>query len=100
MAKRKVINPLTQEPQTKSDITKGFMLAYMKSGKPSKEQIEKFKEIVKSNQKDYTTPKGEKYKDIDVPKVREEFCKLFFAHLVEPRKTFTDEILKINTEEE
>lgn len=95
MAKKKTLNPLTQEPQTKSDITKGFMLAYMKSGKPSKEQIDKFKEVVKANQKEYTSPKGEKYKDIDVPKVREEFCKLFFKHLIETRKTFTDEILSL-----
>lgn len=94
MAKRK-IDPLTQSPQTKSDITKSFMLAYMKSGKPSKEQIDKFKEIVKSNQKEYTSPKGEKYTDINVPKVREEFCKLFFPHLLPAKKTFTDEILSL-----
>lgn len=95
MAKKKTLNPMTQEPQAKADITKSFMLAYMKSGKPSKEQIDKFKEIVKSNQKEYTSPKGEKYKDINVPKVREEFCKLFFPHLLPTKKTFTDEILEL-----
>ena len=49
------LNPLTDTPKSKTEVTKPFMLAYMKSEKATQEDREWFKTIVSNpeNQKMY-----------------------------------------------
>lgn len=97
---KKTLNPLTETPTNKVDVTKPFMLAYMKQvAKP--EDKEWFKEIVSNpdNQKDYKNQlNGSTYTDIDIPKVRKAFIDKFFPNLnakKEKNKTFIDSILDL-----
>ena len=95
------LNPLTDTPKDKTDITKPFMLAYMKCGKATAEDVEWFKKLVSNpeNQKEYVNRlNGEAYTDIDIPKVRLEFCKRFYPQLAvkkKANKTFIDSILDL-----
>ena len=94
------INPLTDNPKNKTDITKPFMLAYMKSSKATKADIEWFKELVRNPeyQNEYFNRfTQEKYLDIDIPKVREKFVERFYPNLLEKKtnKTFIDMILDL-----
>ena len=95
---KKTLNPLTETPTTKTEVTKPFMVAYMKT-KASAEDIEWFKAIVgnPSNQKEYKNQlDGSIYTDIDIPKVRKEFINRFYPQLNAKKKkneTFIDTIL-------
>ena len=95
------LNPLTDTPKDKTDITKPFMLAYMKSEKATAEDKEWFKGIVSNpeNQKEYVNRlNGEPYTDIDIPKVRLAFCERFYPNLVAKKKTsksFIESILDL-----
>ena len=94
------LNPLTDTPTNKTQITKPFMLAYIKSEKATDADRAWFKSIVGdpayhrecTNQLD-----GSKYWDIHIPKVREQFCKRFFPNLLEKKKTksFIEEIMDV-----
>lgn len=97
---KKTLNPLTDTPTNKVEVTKPFMLAYMKQvAKP--EDKEWFKKIVANpdNQKDYKNQlDGSTYTDIDIPKVRKAFIDKFFPQLnakKEKNKTFIDSILDL-----
>ncbi len=98
---KKTLNPLTDKPTSKTDVTKPFMLAYMKSGLASQEDIAWFKKIVANpeNHKEYISSlDGKAYTDIDIPKVRKQFCARFFPHLNEKKKanmSFIDSILEL-----
>lgn len=92
------LNPLTDTPINKTQITKPFMLAYIKSEKATADDRTWFKKIVADPeyQKEYKNQlNGEVYNDIDIPKVRKEFCQRFFPNLLEKKKTisFIDEVL-------
>lgn len=95
------LNPLTDTPKSKTDITKPFMLAFMKSEKATEEDKKWFKTIVSNpeNHKEYVNRlNGEVYTDIDIPKVRLEFCKRFFPQLAAKKKankSFIDSILDL-----
>ena len=97
---KKTLNPLTDTPSNKVEVTKPFMLAYMKQvAKP--EDKEWFKEIVSNpdNQKEYKNQlNGSTYTDIDIPKVRKAFIDRFLPHLnskKEKNKTFINSILDL-----
>lgn len=98
---KKTLNPITDTPTSKTDITKPFMLAYMKSEKATAEDVAWFKSIVsdKKYQKEYTNRlNGEKYMDIDIPEVRKLFCQRFFPNLNAKKsknKTFIDSIMDL-----
>jgi len=98
---KRTLNPLTDTPTSKTDITKPFMLAFMRSEKASAEDREWFKRIVSNpeNQKEYTNRlNGEKYTDIDIPKVRKLFCERFYPQLAAKKKTnksFIDSIMDL-----
>lgn len=98
---KKTLNPLTDTPTNKVEITKPFMIAYMESEKATQEDLEWFTSIIQNpdNRKEYTNRlTNEKYVDIDIPKVRELFCKRFYPELNAKKKTtlsFTDRILAI-----
>jgi len=95
------LNPLTDTPKDKTDVTKPFMLAFMKSEKATAEDRAWFKEIVSNpdNQKEYVNRlNNEPYIDIDIPKVRLAFCERFFPQLVAKKKTnksFIDSIMEL-----
>ena len=97
---KKTLNPLTDKPENKVDVTKSFMVAYMESV-ASEEDVNWFIDVIQKseNRKMYTNRlNGEKYEDIDIPKVRELFCKKFFPYLNAKKKTsltFTDRILSL-----
>ena len=91
------LNPLTDTPINKTQITKPFMLAYIKCEKATDADRAWFKAIVldKDNQKEYKNQlNGELYWDIDIPKVRKAFCERFFPNLLEKKKTrsFLDDV--------
>ena len=97
---KKTLNPLTDTPTNKVDITKPFMLAYMKSEKATAEDIAWFKKIVSDpeNQKVYTNKlNNQKYTDIDIPKVRGFFCERFYPQLTvkKTKSSFIDSILDL-----
>ena len=93
------LNPLTDTPKSKTEVTKPFMLAYMKSEKATAEDREWFKKIVSNpeNQKMYRNRlTNEDYLDIDIPKVRLAFCERFYPNLVEKKKgkkSFIDTVM-------
>lgn len=94
------LNPLTDTPTNKTQITKPFMLAYIKSEKGTEDDKTWFKKIVAdpANQKEYKNQlNGEVYNDIDIPKVRKLFCQRFFPNLLEKKKTksFIDEVMDL-----
>ena len=67
------LNPLTDKPTNKTQITKPFMLAYMKSEKATAEDRAWFKKIVSdpANQKEQINQlTGEPYIDIDIPNAK------------------------------
>ena len=97
---KKTLNPLTDTPSNKVEVTKPFMLAYMRQV-ASAEDKAWFKKIVANpdNQKEYTNQlNGTPYMDIDIPKVRKAFIDRFFPQLnakKDKNKTFIDSILDL-----
>lgn len=97
---KKTLNPLTDTPTSKTDITKPFMLAYMRQV-ANEEDKAWFKKIVAdaNNQKEYVNKlNGQPYTDIDIPKVRKLFTDRFFPQLnakKEKNKSFIDSILDL-----
>ena len=97
---KKTLNPLTDTPSNKVEVTKPFMLAYMRQV-ANEEDKAWFKKIVSNpdNQKEYTNQlNGAPYMDIDIPKVRKAFIDRFFPQLnakKDKNKTFIDSILDL-----
>mgnify|MGYP003294530183 CR=1 FL=1 len=94
------LNPLTETPTNKTQVTKPFMLAYIKSELADEEDRAWFKSLcVKHKVMKVTNLGGEEkeYPDIDIPEVRKAFCERFFPNLVAKKKTksFFDEILDL-----
>lgn len=97
---KKTLNPLTDTPTNKVEITKPFMLAYMKSEKATAEDKAWFKKIVSdpANQKEYINKlNNQPYTDIDIPVVRKYFCERFYPQLVakKTKASFIDSILDL-----
>jgi len=89
VSSKKTLNPLTDTPTSKTDITKPFMLAYLKSGLAEPDKVKEFKIFAKDpkNQKEYVNRlTNEPYMDINIPVVREKFCQLFFPNLLVKKK--------------
>ena len=92
------LNPLTDTPTNKTQITKPFMLAFMKSEKATDEDRKWFVELCKKFPKEKTNQlTGETYPDIDIPEVRNEFVIRFYPHLTTKKKTksFLDEVMDL-----
>lgn len=94
------LNPLTDTPVNKTQITKPFMLAYIKSEKATAEDRAWFKSIVGNpeyHQEKINQLDGSPYTDINIPKVRELFCRRFYPNLLEKKKSksFIDEIMDL-----
>ena len=94
MATKVRLDPLTDKPTKKGDITKNYMVRYAKAyGTP--EQRAELKQFIK----EHTVEKESKlthstYKDIELKACREKFCELFFPELVEKKgkRTFFEEV--------
>jgi hypothetical protein len=91
------LNPLEDKPTNKTQITKPFMLAYIRCEKATPEDRAWFKALCKKpeNRKDYVNPfTHEEYNDIIVPEIRKEFVDRFFPQLnaKKQKKTFLEEI--------
>lgn len=92
------LNPLTDTPTNKTQITKPFMLAYIKSEKATDEDRKWFKALCvqykeeKVNQFDQST-----YMDINIPEVRKAFCERFYPNLVGKKQkvSFFDSIMDL-----
>lgn len=91
------LNPKTDKPEKLIQITKGYMKGYILYQANTEENKAWFKAMVKNpdfqkSVKNNLT--GKETIDIDIKKVRKEFCKKFFPQLVEkePKKTFIDSI--------
>ena len=90
------LNPLTDTPTSKTQITKPFMLAYIKSEKATEEDRKWFKELcIKNQQEKLNQLTNETYMDINIPVVRKAFCDRFYPNLngKKEKATFFDEIL-------
>lgn len=91
------LNPLTDTPTNKTQITKPFMLAFIKSEKATDEDRRWFKSIVTNpdNQEEKVNQlNGEPYMDIKIPEVRKAFVDRFFPQLNAKKKnmSFIEEI--------
>ena len=82
MAKsKKELNPLTDKPANKLEVTKAFMLGFMQQR--SDEEKKWFAGVVQENIVEKTAPNSDKkVKTYDLAKVREEFCKKYFINLI------------------
>ena len=94
------LNPLTDIPTSKTQVTKPFMLAYIKSEKATDEDRAWFKALVADpkNQKEQVNQlTGETYLDIDIPVIRKAFIDHFFPQLnaKKGKKSFIDEIMAL-----
>ena len=94
------LNPLTDTPTNKTQITKPFMLAYIKSELASEEDRAWYKALVAKHKVMKTTNLGgveKEYPDIDIPEVRKAFCERFFPNLVAKKKakSFFDEVMDL-----
>ncbi len=99
MAKNK-LDPRTDKPMNKIEITKEFMYNYMKTV-ATEEDKAWFKSIVsnKDYQKEYKNSlNGTTYTDIDIAKVRELFIERFYSYIGKKKKTkisFIDSIMDL-----
>lgn len=99
MAKKK-LDPRTDKPMNKLEITKEFMYDYMKTV-ATPEDKEWFKAIVSNEEyhKEYKNSlNGTTYTDIDIAKVRELFVERFFSYIKKKKKsklTFIDSIMEL-----
>lgn len=94
------LNPLTDTPTNKTQITKPFMLAYIKSERATDEDRAWFKALVSNpaNQKEQVNQlDGKPYIDIDIPVVRKAFIDRFFPQLnaKKTKLSFIDEIMSL-----
>lgn len=93
MAKKKLptLNPLTDTPTKKTELTKDFMLTYIKV-KGNEEDKQWFKEKVK----EYTIEKENKLKGkelikgLDITSLRNEFANRFFPNLNKAKDFFAE----------
>lgn len=98
---KKTLDPMTETPTVKTEITKPFMLAYIKSSKATEEDRKWFKSIVSNPNyhKEYVNKlNGQTYTDIDIPVVRKLFCERFFPSLTvrkNKNKSFIDEVMAL-----
>lgn len=92
------LNPLTDTPTNKTQITKPFMLAFMKSEKATLEDRKWFVELCKKFPQEKTNAlNGENYIDINIPEVRKEFVNRFYPQLNTKKKSksFLDEVMDL-----
>ena len=100
---KKTLDPRTQKPENKTEVTKAFMEKYMELV-ATPEEVDWFCELIEKpeNRKMYKSSLTQKeYEDIDIPKVRKAFCDKFYPYLLKKKETgqpapdFTTRIKKL-----
>lgn len=82
---KKELNPLTDTPKNKLDITKNFMYGFVKS--KGNEEMKWFAEVVSKHIIEKKAPNSQKgVRTYDVKPVRDEFCKKYFPNLIKSSK--------------
>lgn len=93
MANHKVptLNPLTDTPKKKTELTKDFMLAYIKT-KGNEEDKQWFKQKVKEYtiEKDNKLKGKAKVKGLNIMPLRNEFANRFFPNLNKVKDFFAE----------
>ena len=92
------LNPMTDTPTSKTQITKSFMLAYMRSEKATAKDRKWFKDFCNNQENKMTVtsnlPGVDPKTDINLKKLRVAFCEKYYPNLVAPRgnrnKSFLD----------
>ena len=87
MTKKEALNPLTDKPQSLSDLTLNYMLGYIKA-KGSKEDKKWYAEKVKSywGKKFNNLSKKEIEAVTDIPALRRDFADRFFPNLLSKKR--------------
>ena len=86
------LNPKTDIPSSKTQITKQFMLGYIKE-KGTEADKAWFKKIANDYKIERTSKlDGKTYQDIDIKPVRQAFCDRFFPQLNKSSNSFFDEV--------
>lgn len=85
------LNAKTDKPNNRSEITKGFMLDYVKIH-GNEEDKAWFKALINENKitRESKLPNGKAYETIKIKVVREAFCERFFPNLL--KKDFFDDV--------
>ena len=87
--KRVELNPLTDVPTSRSDLSLTFMLGYVKE-KGTKEDKDWYIKLVEKNIENKVChlpqAKGKKTPTPNIAVIREEFCKRFFPQFVSTKK--------------
>ena len=95
------LDPMTQKPTQKREITKDFMLAYLESELATAEDVKWYIELTNdpANRKMYKSKlSGTEYEDIIKKNVVDAFCKRFYPHLLEKNSSkpkFEDKLQRI-----
>lgn len=91
MGKAKTLNFLTEEPTKKTELTKDFMLTYIKI-KGTEEDKKWFKARVKEHtiEKENRFKAGETVKGLDLKPLRNEFADRFFPNLNKTKDFFAE----------
>lgn len=89
--KRPTLNPLTDIPRRKTELTKDFMLAYIKAKGTEEDKIW-FKEKVKQYtvEKDNKLRGEKKIKGLEITALRDEFAERFFPNLIKSKDWFAE----------
>ena len=86
---RQELNAKTDNPKTKNDLTKKYMLDYIKY-RGTDEDKEWYIDLIEKNQKEKNNNlTGKSYVGTDLKKVREAFVKRFFPNLEKEKKSGT-----------
>lgn len=94
MAKKTTLNPLTDTPQTLNDLTKDYMLKYVKTV-GTEEDRKWFKALIKNNTfEDTNALNGKTCKKLKIKEIRRNFAERFFPNLLKRGKgtSFFDEV--------
>lgn len=80
--KRKELDPLTEKPENKSDLTKTYMLGYIKAHGTDEDKAW-FKELVRNNKvMKKSALDGKEYPQLDLAPTRQAFCERFFENIL------------------
>lgn len=87
MAKKEALNPLTDKPQSLSDLTLNYMLGYIKA-KGTEKDKKWYAQVVKSywGKKYNNLAKAEIEGVTDIPALRRDFADRFFPNLLSKKR--------------
>lgn len=91
--KRQELDPKTEKPKQKSDLTKTYMLGYIKEHGTDEDKAW-FKELVRNNKvMKKSALDGKEYPQLDLAPTRQAYCERFFPNLL--KTDWFDEVEKL-----